>query len=344
VLLGKVKLTEGAYSRHHPAFSPPVNPWNSDCWTGVSSSGSGVSVAAGLCFANIGTDTGGSIRFPSAANGVVGIKPTWGRVSRAGVFPLADTLDHIGPMARTVSDAAAMLQIMAGRDDRDPTSSSKVVPDYLGSEPIDLHGLRVGVDSTYISDSVDPEQAEATRMALDLLEQAGCEVVKTRIPYDSTCQAWPVTTAVEAAYAHRETYPARQAEYGPIAELLEAGNAIDAAQYFEAELVRRAFKAALNTIFSQVDLIVCPSMPFSGLPKEGSLEMDEAENDLSQIMKFTAPYDYSGNPTISLPWRCGAQGVPTSIQIIAGDFEEALLIQVALRLERLMGFNQHPAL
>ena len=133
IVLGKVKLTEGAYGQHHPAVEPPKNPWNPERWTGVSSSGSGVAVAAGLAHGAIGTDTGGSIRFPSAACGLVGIKPSYGRVSRHGAFPLADSLDHVGPMTRSVEDAARMLQVMAGHDPKDATSLRAPVPTYAAA-------------------------------------------------------------------------------------------------------------------------------------------------------------------------------------------------------------------
>ena len=147
VMLGKLKLTEGAFSRHHPTVEIPQNPWGKNLWTGVSSSGSGVATAAGLCFGSLGTDTGGSIRFPASSNGVVGLKPTWGRVSRYGAFPLAYSLDHIGPITRTVDDAAAMLQIIAGLDPNDPTSSAKPVPDYFSASGRELKTLRIGYDA-----------------------------------------------------------------------------------------------------------------------------------------------------------------------------------------------------
>src|SRR5258706_1327325 len=131
VILGKLQLTEGAYADHHPDIEPPRNPWDATLWSGASSSGSGVATAAGLCYGSLGSDTGGSIRFPSAANGVTGLKPTWGRVSRYGVFELAATLDHIGPMARSAADTGAMLGVIAGADPNDPTASPREVPNYL---------------------------------------------------------------------------------------------------------------------------------------------------------------------------------------------------------------------
>ena len=138
IILGKLQQTEGAYADHHPKIDPPKNPWNADLWPGASSSGSGVATAAGLCFGSLGTDTGGSIRFPSAANGVTGLKPTWGRVSRYGAFELAATLDHIGPMARSAVDCGAILGVIAGQDPKDTTAVPLAVPAYLDGLTGDL--------------------------------------------------------------------------------------------------------------------------------------------------------------------------------------------------------------
>jgi len=146
VMLGKLNLTEFAVAWYHPEMPTPLSPWGEDLWPGASSSGSGVATAAGLCFASIGTDTGGSIRFPSAACGIVGLKPTWGRVSRHGVFPLGESLDHIGPMTRTVADAALMLGVIAGRDEADETSLAAPVEDYAAALDRGVKGLRIGVD------------------------------------------------------------------------------------------------------------------------------------------------------------------------------------------------------
>ena len=180
VILGKVKLTEGAFSNHHPDVEPPVNPWVAERWTGVSSSGSGVSVAAGLAYGALGSDTGGSIRFPSACCGLVGIKPTYGRVSRHGAFPLAESLDHIGPMTRTVEDAARMLGVMAGQDPKDPTSLPAAVPNYVAETGGGIAGFAVGVDRDYIGEGVAPETVDVVEDALRLLESAGARVVDVR--------------------------------------------------------------------------------------------------------------------------------------------------------------------
>src|SRR6266851_5767221 len=156
VLLGKLHLTEFAVIWYHPDFPAPLNPWDSSLWPGASSSGSGVAAAAGLCFAAIGTDTGGSIRFPSAANGVVGLKPTWGRVSRHGVFPLGESLDHIGPMTRSVVDAALVLGVIAGQDPADETSLAAPIEDYAAAASNGVKGIRIGLDERYIGTGASP--------------------------------------------------------------------------------------------------------------------------------------------------------------------------------------------
>lgn len=342
VLLGKTKLTEGAFSRHHPDVPPPINPWNPDCWTGVSSSGSGVATAAGLCFASIGSDTGGSIRFPSASNGIVGLKPTWGRVSRHGVFPLAYSLDHIGPMTRSVADAAVMLNIIAGIDKNDATSSPRPVPDYLKSIDADISNLIIGIDRAYIETDTDPELVAAIDEVSACLESSGGKVVNINIAFEALCKGWPITTAVEAAHAHRQTFPERKGEYGPLADLIELGLGVSAASYMEIELERRSFQAQLEQLYLSVDVILCPSMPFYGLPKEGSTEMDQAEEALSRTLKFTAPFDYSGSPTLSLPWRPGSKQIPLGIQLVARHFDEEMLVRVGSFIEKHATQDMHP--
>ena len=163
VIVGKLQMTEGAYGTHHPTIPAPVNPWNAAYWTGVSSSGSGAATAAGLCFASLGSDTGGSIRFPSTMNGVTGLKPTWGRVSRAGVFALAKSLDHVGPMCRSALDAAIMLGVIAGADLDDPTAAPRAVPDYAGSIDAGVDGKRLGVPKNLAGVDDDASRSDRWR-------------------------------------------------------------------------------------------------------------------------------------------------------------------------------------
>ena len=166
VLLGKLQMTEGAYGAHHSDIAPPLNPWSESHWSGASSSGSGVATAAGMCFGSLGTDTLGSIRFPSTVNGICGLKPTWGRVSRAGVFALAESLDHVGPMTRCVEDAALILSAIAGPDADDPTASQRPVPDYSTGIERGVKGLRIGVDRRLVERSADEDMIGAWEQAL----------------------------------------------------------------------------------------------------------------------------------------------------------------------------------
>ena len=182
VLLGKLNLTEGAMGGYNPARDIPVNPWGEDLWPGASSSGSGVATAAGLCYGSIGTDTGGSIRFPSAANGIVGLKPTYGHVSRYGVFPLAESLDHVGPMVRRVGDAAVMFEVIAGFDSNDPTSLRDPVPHMLDELQKGVRGLRVGFDRRFATEGIQPEQSAAIHAAVDALRQLGAQIVDVEMP------------------------------------------------------------------------------------------------------------------------------------------------------------------
>src|SRR3984957_4802443 len=225
VILGKLQLTEGAFADHHPDIKPPVNPWNAAHWSGASSSGSGVATAAGLCYGSLGSDTGGSIRFPSAANGVTGLKPTWGRVSRYGVFELAATLDHIGPMERSAVDCGAILGAIAGADPKDPTAVLEPVPDYLANLNGSLRGTRIGVDPRWTSEGVDAASTRVLRSALHIAADLGAKIREIAFPDPkAVIDDWFPLCGIEAAVAHEATYPSRKSEYGPgLAGLIELG-------------------------------------------------------------------------------------------------------------------------
>ena len=324
VILGKLQMTEGAFGAHHPSIVPPVNPWNEAYWTGVSSSGSGVATAAGLCYGSLGSDTGGSIRFPSTQCGLTGLKPTWGRVSRAGVFALADSLDHIGPMCRTALDCAHILGVIAGADADDPTAAPNAVPDYAALIEAGAKGLKIGVPVKL--HDVDADAQRALEGAVAALQTAGATLVDIELPadFDRAGYIWPLLCAVETAFAHDKTYPSRAGEYGPVlANLIEAGRKLSALDYARLQSERAAITGGLVKLMAGVDLLLLPVM---GVPAPTLAAMAAAGRDPGLVaarLRYTAPFDLSGQPTLTLPGGMTADGVPVGFQIVGGAFREA---------------------
>ena len=329
VLLGKLQMTESAFSGHHPLTVVPVNPWEASAWTGVSSSGSGVATAAGLCFGSLGTDTGGSIRFPSAACGVTGLKPTWGRVSRYGVFELAASLDHIGPMCRTAEDCGLMLGVLAGADPKDPTALQAPVPDYSAGNKDNLSGLRIGWDAAYALNDVEPEVAQAVKQTLAVLEKLGAQIVPIAMPeVGDLVENWVPHCGIEAAVAHTNTYPSRRAEYGSmLAGLLDIGNKLTATDYQRILLQRATHTGQLNAVLMQVDLILMPAMPFAAPSTERIANLRKEPGYRRLMSRFTAPTDMSGHPTLTLPAGETASGLPVAAQLVSGHLNEGLLVR-----------------
>lgn len=341
ILLGKLQMTEFALRWHHPYRPIPVNPWGEGRWPGVSSSGSGVAVATGLCYGAIGTDTGGSIRFPAAANGVVGLKPTYGRVSRAGVFPLAGSLDHVGPITRTVADSAAWLQVIAGYDPLDPTSSKLPVADYLQELQKGVTGLRIGVDEQYVTTGVQPAVTKAVLAAVDVLRTLGAEIVPITVKesdLDELVQAWYRLTAADALVAHADYYPARQDEYGPFRELLDTGATLSAQDYAQAHKVRDEVAGYLNQLFTEIDLLVTPSMPVTA-PLMDEQEMPVMAEGYVRA-RYTYPFDFSRHPTLSLPCGFDEEQLPISLQLIGRHFREDLLLRAGHAYEQGTNWNK----
>lgn len=332
VMLGKLAMTEGAYSGHHPEMPTPVNPWYAKAWVGSSSSGSGVATAAGLCFGSLGSDTGGSIRFPSSACGITGLKGTWGRVSRHGVFALADSLDHVGPMARSAADCAAMMQVLAGADPADPTTLDAPVPDYLAGLSAPIRGLRIGVDASMIVEGVSAETAEVMRGVIAAYEALGAEIVPITLPFPPETSAhWTVLCAIEVALAHKETYPARKAEYGPyLGGLLAMGQEVTAEEVGAAMQWRLVYNGALSRVMEAVDTVLLPvtAAPLPdldnalGAPSEGG-----EDADLGDLLKFTAPADLTGFPALTMPGGFDRRGAPIGFQIMGKALSEGLLLR-----------------
>ena len=345
VLLGKLNLTEGAMGGYHPEFDIPINPWNSDRWTGSSSSGSGVATAAGLCSGSIGSDTGGSIRFPSAACGIVGIKPTWGRVSRYGVFALAESMDHVGPMTRSVADAGIMLEAIAGFDSNDPTSLPNPVPNMLERIDKNIKGVRIGFDENYATKDVDTELAEAVCAGVEVLEQLGAEVIEVQLPdMDEYVLAWPTICSAEAVAAHAATYPSQRDDYGPWFQgWLDMGAEVTGAGYAEANNLRAECTGHLRTMFQDIDVFVCPSMSAPPHVVTPELLYGPKETRPAPFQRFTAPFDYNGAPTLSVPCGINTEGLPLSIQFVGKHLSEPLLCQVGHAYESATSWhNLHP--
>ena len=352
VLLGKLNLTEGAMAGYHPDLDVPLNPWNTGRWPGMSSSGSGVATAAGLCFGAIGTDTGGSIRFPASACGVVGLKPTYGRVSRYGVLSLAESLDHVGPLAREVGDVAVMLDIIAGSDPKDPTCLREPAAHAAASTQMGIEGMRIGIDWDYACAGLDPEQAVALEGVLRMLEVLGAGLVELRLPdLDGAAEAWATLCVYEATLAHAKNYPSRAGEYGPyFREALEAGSRVTPEQLAGARAKRAAFTAEFTAVLESVDALVCPSGGDPAWPVTHELQVGGRQAyhaawaaAAPRATDFTFPMNLAGTPAICLPCGLSSDGLPYSVQFAGGRLSEAMLCRIAHAYERATPWHDlHP--
>ncbi|MGZ5185954.1 MAG: amidase [Caldimonas sp.] len=345
VLLGKLQMTEGAFADHHPDIAAPVNPWHRDHWSGASSSGSGVATAAGLCFGSLGSDTGGSIRFPSAANGTTGLKPTWGRVSRHGCFELAASLDHIGPMCRSAGDAAIMLGAIAGVDPLDPTTLRQPVPDYLAADDTSLRGVRVGFDERYALDGVDADTHRAIDATLATLRSLGAEIVALRFPeVDAMAADWGPNCAVETAVAHEATFPSRRAEYGPgLAGLLDAGRGLSGLDYQRILLRRKAFSGRAIEALDGVDAMLVPAQPFAAPTVARMATLGQVPAELAALIRYTVPFAMSGLPTLTVPAAFTAKGLPVAAQFAGKQLGEAAIVRIGRAFQRVTDWHRrHP--
>ena len=326
VILGKLQMTEGAYGVHHPTIEPPKNPWNAAYWTGVSSSGSGVATAAGLCFGSLGSDTGGSIRFPSSMNGLSGLKPTWGRVSRAGVFPLAESLDHVGPMCRSALDAALMLGAIAGTDSDDPTAAPQPVPDYAAAIGDGVKGKHVGVPNNLVGMNADSQRAFEDAVAA--FKSLGADLVDVALPeLDEATLAWIPMCGLEAALAHDATFPSRRAEYGPdLGALLDLGRSLSGLELGRKQLLRARVKGEIAQLLSGIDVLLMPVMGQATPTLAGLAAAGRTPQTALARLRYTAPFDMSGHPTLTLPGGMTTTGIPVGFQIVGRQFDEASVL------------------
>jgi aspartyl-tRNA(Asn)/glutamyl-tRNA(Gln) amidotransferase subunit A len=338
VIVGKLNLHELAYgvNSENPHFGDVRNPWNREHSAGGSSSGSGAAVADELVFAALGTDTGGSIRIPAAFCGTVGFKPTFGLVSRYGVQPLGFTLDHVGPLARTVRDTATVLNVIAGYDARDPTSVGNPAADYVPEEGCSIREVRIGVSETALRNQVDGEVEHAIREAIARAASLGAEVKSVRLPDLETVNTLGQVLLLAEAAAVFETHIDRRDRFGAdVLALLDQGRLLPATDYINAQRVRRQFEIEFRTLWSQVDCLITPAVPVAA-PQLGQTTIRTAgvEQPLRPLLtRFSRPFNVLGVPAISLPCGLTEGGLPIGLQIVGPAFHDSLVLRVAAALE-----------
>lgn len=344
VILGKLNLTEGAMGGYNPRRDVPKNPWDSTKWAGSSSSGSGVATASGLCVGSLGSDTGGSIRFPSAACGVVGLKPTYGRVSRYGVLNLAESLDHVGPMTRSVLDAALIFKAIAGPDSLDPTTLPEAPFGMEIIENTDISGIEIGFDEKFAFSGVDPELRNLIGASLDIFKAAGAKIVDVSMPdIDSFLPAWKIICTAEAYFAHKEHYPEKEEEYGPwFRGWLEYGSKITASEYIEASKYRNQCNGLVQKALESVDALLCPSTVAFPHSVDDSIHYGPMDNLRgTYFQRFTVPFDYNGYPTLSVPCGFNSEGMPASLQIVGKPLREELICKIGNAFESATEWSSH---
>jgi aspartyl-tRNA(Asn)/glutamyl-tRNA(Gln) amidotransferase subunit A len=336
VNLGATNMTEFALgpTGHNAWYGACRNPWNVAHVAGGSSSGSGAAVAARLAFGALGSDTGGSVRLPAAANGVLGLKATYARVSRAGVMPLSSSMDHVGPFARTARDCARLLNVIAGHDPADPTSSRRGVPDYEMAIEQDVEGLRIGVPRNHFYDGATADVRAALDAALREFESAGMRIVELEVEHaEHMTELSRAVVYSEAAALHGHWLRTRGEDYSPqVRARATTGIAIPAASYLEALQLRpRLLRRYVEQVHSRCDVLFTPTLP---IPVPTIAETDVGGSSamwetIAKMVPCTAPFNYLGVPALSVPAGFTANGLPASFQLVARPFAEALLLRVA---------------
>ena len=334
ILLGKTATTEFAHA--DPATTR--NPWNPGHTPGGSSSGSAAGVAAGMCLGSFGTQTGGSIVRPAAFCGVVGLKPTYGRISRHGIIPFAWSLDHPGPMAKTVEDAAFLLAIVAGPDPHDPSAAIQPVPSFAEDLKAAPRGLTAGIPDRYFSEQSSPAAAAAFQEAIRVLEQLGVRMYEVKLPdsFEAGVKAGRVIMYAEAAAFHRDWFKRQPEGYGAkIAGMIEAGLMIPAASYLRAQQVRSVAIAAMRRLLTDVDVLLAPSAP--GPAPEGLGSTGDPV--------FNLPSSTFGLPALGLPMGFAPSGLPLGLQIMGRPFDESTVLRVGAAYEAAAPwYEQRPSL
>jgi len=336
ILIGKTRTHEFAWG---PVCPPTRNPWDLSRIPGGSSGGSGAAVAGGLCVAALGTDTGGSIRIPASLCGIVGLKPTYGRVSRKGIVPHSWSLDHAGPMTRTVSDAAAVMATLAGYDPSDPACSDVSVPDYTSALGQSISGLRVGVCRNHFFGRNQAAVDNAIEVAIVDLAEAGASIVEFDLPnLDYGLGAiLAIELASSTAYHDQALQAGRTAHYSKdVRTMVEIGRFVTAVDYLKAEQLRHVLMTDLARAFDTVDVIVGPTVPLTAWsPDADHIEIRGAsESPLTASWRLSYLYNLTGSPAISLPCGFDSDGLPIGMQIAAKAFDEITVLRVAHAYER----------
>jgi aspartyl-tRNA(Asn)/glutamyl-tRNA(Gln) amidotransferase subunit A len=345
VRLGSLQMVEFAYgpTGHNPHYGAVHNPWNVDHITGGSSSGSGSAVAARLTFAALGSDTGGSIRMPAHFCGVTGLKTTVGRISRAGAMPLSQSLDTVGPLARTVEDCALLLGLMAGSDPNDPTAIGGAVPDYVAATRGSLQGLTIGVPTAFYVDDLDADTARILDETVATLKREGVQVVTVELPdqrqLTAACQ---LVLATEAAAFHKRWMIERPQDYGPqVLMRLQNGLAISGVSYLEAMRWRGPALAAYLAATAAVDIVLAPVAPVAAptIAESDVGNSPDAEAVIQRLTRFTRPVNYLGLPSLAIPAGFTGTGLPVGMQLIGRPFDEARLLRAGAAFQRATDFH-----
>jgi aspartyl-tRNA(Asn)/glutamyl-tRNA(Gln) amidotransferase subunit A len=345
VRLGTLQMAEFAYgpTGHNAHFGAVHNPWRFDHITGGSSSGSGAAVAARLTFAALGSDTGGSVRMPAHFCGVTGLKTTVGRISRAGAMPLSQSLDTVGPLARTAADCALLLGLMAGADPEDPTAVGGPLPDYMAAVQRPVKGLTIGIPTAFYVDDLDPEVARIVDETVAVLKREGAAIVQVELPDQrQLAAASQLVLAVEAAAFHKRWMIERPQDYGPqVLMRLQNGLAVPAVSYLEAMRWRGPALAAHLAAVDGVDAVIAPVAPVAAptIAESDVGNSPDADAVIQRLTRFTRPVNYLGLPSLAVPSGFTRDGLPVGMQLIGRPFDEATLLRIGAAFQRATDFH-----
>jgi aspartyl-tRNA(Asn)/glutamyl-tRNA(Gln) amidotransferase subunit A len=336
ICLGKLNTLEFA-SGSMEVFGTARNPWNTDASPGGSSSGSGVALAARMIPLATGSDTGGSVRMPAALCGIVGLKPTYGRISRAGIIPLSWSLDHAGPMARTVADAALLLQTMAGPDRRDPSAALQPVPDYAAALREDLHGIRLGVPRAFFFEAADAEVIAALEKAIETMQSLGASVQEVELPHAryGPAASWAIAYTESFAF-HREQFFARARDYTPaFLHKITGAACLTAVERITAQRLRQVITAEFQAALQTVDAMVTPTTAFPAYAIGG-------RSPQADMRSLTRPVSLTGLPALAVPCGFTEAGLPVSLQLIGRAWDESTVLRIGHAYEQAAGWYTQP--